>query len=192
MIIICHHYLQFPTFKCVVVLVRSCWRHGWKQVYAPCCPAYPCRFTWRTEKLNGYGVTCTNHRPTGQTWPRYELVMRKFEDVLGPRSEALRSRCFHSLLTWAKGARVYEFWRFEVEESWLEMQSWDMVWCIYYRIVFLCMCGNWWLGSIVVFCVEYCVIGCTIGWFLDGWYMADIWLKESFVPSRNYWTDDQV
>ena len=121
-IIICHHYLQFPTFKCVVVLARSCWRHGWKQVYAPCCPAYPYRFTWRTEKLNSYGVTCTNHRPTGQTWPRHELVMRKFEDVLGPRSEALRSRCFHSLLTWAKGARVYEFWRFEVEESWLEMQ----------------------------------------------------------------------
>ena len=36
--------------------------------------------------------------PTKQ--PRYELVMRKFEDVLGPRSEALRFRCFHSLLTW--------------------------------------------------------------------------------------------
>lgn len=63
--------------------------------------------------------------PTKQ--PRYELVMRKFEDVLGPRSEALRFRCFHSLLTWPlTGGQVPGLMSFE-GLKWRKVDEWNAI-----------------------------------------------------------------
>ena len=131
----CH----FPTFKCVNGTgAWTCFEDmGFfprKEKTPPIF--YPAKKSLQPKKHGRKGdVTISTQPPTKQ--PRYELVMRKFEDVLGPRSEALRFRCFHSLLTWpltGGRSRVYEFWRFEVEESWRVKCNFE-IGCIYMYIL---------------------------------------------------------
>lgn len=178
----CH----FPTFKCVNGTgAWTCFEDmGFfprKEKTPPIF--YPAKKSLQPKKNRRKGdVTISTQPPTKQ--PRYELVMRKFEDVLGPRSEALRFRCFHSLLTWPlTGGQVPGLWVLKVWSGGKltsEMQFWDRVYIhVYtiYRIVCLWMSGNWWLVSIVVFCVEYSTIWCTIGELLGrlihGLHMAE-------------------
>ena len=117
--------------------VNMFWRHGVFSQKGKNAPIfYPAKKSLQPKKHGRKGdVTISTQPPTKQ--PRYELVMRKFEDVLGPRSEALRFRCFHSLLTWpltGGRSRVYEFWRFEVEESWRVKCNFE-IGCIYMYIL---------------------------------------------------------
>ena len=133
----CH----FPTFKCVNGTgAWTCFedmgffsQKGKKRPPFFILQKNPC--SQKNTRRKG-DVTISTQPPTKQ--PRYELVMRKFEDVLGPRSEALRFRCFHSLLTWPlTGGQVPGLWVLKVWSGGKltsEMQFWDRVYIHVYTI----------------------------------------------------------